>query len=528
MRKEILTLMVFLYVMILVSPALCQTGSALLEEGIKQYQNENYEEAIEILEKVRSREPESSLAAFFLGMAYKQTIDYDKAAVNLEDALTLKPAVKEALADYINILFHLNKLEEAKKWINVAREQNVEPASIYFLEGMILAQEKNYGSAVESFEKAKSLDRNLVQMADYQIGLCYLKEQKFKNAGERFKATASYDPQSDLAASARQYFDAVEKSIFYTRPIRVTMGIYGGYDSNVVSSPRQESLSGSIGSSGSGVLSPSVRIEYVPRLNRAWLFNAMYSSSANLHDRFVHSRDLIANTVSFLPGYNFGRFSISILGSYTNYLLRTDSDIVPDGNAGYKHYEDYFTGGPVLKLLVTENQILELFTGYDKKNYYNQVIPSGSSRRDAEGFRGYLSWVWFFWRNGFVNLRYEICKEAADGIYWDNLSNRLSAGLVLPILPENLTRKIGSLYLQMAGGFTFQDYSHPQPYSDAAGYAKTGRRKDEIYNGSVGLNWDITKNWSCVVQYSHIKSDSNIPVYEYTRNLYTMGLEFKF
>ena len=101
--------MVFLYVMILVSPALCQTGSALLEEGIKQYQNENYEEAIEILEKVRSREPESSLAAFFLGMAYKQTIDYDKAAVNLEDALTLKPAVKEALADYINILFHLNK-----------------------------------------------------------------------------------------------------------------------------------------------------------------------------------------------------------------------------------------------------------------------------------------------------------------------------------------------------------------------------------------------------------------------------------
>ena len=345
--------MVFLFVMILVSPALCQTGTALLDDGIKQYQNENYEEAIEILEKVRSRDPESSLAAFFLGMAYKQTIDYDKAAVNLEDALKLKPAVKEALADYINILFHLNKLEEAKKWINVAREQNVEPASIYFLEGMILAQEKNYGSAVESFEKAKSLDRNLAQMADYQIGLCYLKEQKFKNAGERFKATASYDPQSDLAASARQYFDAVEKSIFYTRPIRVTMGIYGGYDSNVVSSPRQESLSGSIGSSGSGVLSPSVRIEYVPLLNRAWLFNAMYSSSANLHDRFVHSRDLIANTVSFLPGYNFGRFSISILGSYTNYLLRTDSDVVPDGNAGYKHYEDYFTGGPVLKLLYT-------------------------------------------------------------------------------------------------------------------------------------------------------------------------------
>jgi tetratricopeptide (TPR) repeat protein len=528
MKKAIFIFVVFLFVMVPVSPGFCQTGRTLLDEGIRQYQNENYEEAIEILEKVRSREPESSLAAFFLGMAYKQTIHYDKAAVNLEDALKLKPAVKEALAEYINILFHLDKLAEAKKWINVAREQNVAPASISFLEGMILLREKQYGAAVEAFEKAKSLDGNLAQMADYQIGLCYLKEQKFINARERFKATASYNPQSDLAASARQYFEAVENSIFYTRPLRVTMGIYGGYDSNVVSSPRQESLAGSIGSPGSGFLSPSVRIELVPRLNRGWLFNAMYSSSATLHDRFIHSRDLIANTVSFLPGYDFGRFSISILGSYTNYLLRTDSDLVPDGNAGYKRYEDYFTGGPIVKILVTENQILELFAGYDKKNYYNQVIPSDSSRRDAEGLRGYLSWVWFFRRNGFVNLRYDICKEAADGIYWDNLLNRLSAGLVLPVLPENWARKIGPLYLQLAGGFTFQDYSHPQPYSDAAGYAQTGRRKDNIYNGSAGLNWDITKNWSCILQYSHIKSDSNIPVYEYTRNLYTMGLEFKF
>ena len=528
MKKEILTFIVSLLVFVLVSPVLCEAGHSLLDEGIKQYQNENYEEAIEILEKVRYREPESSLAAFFLGMAYKQTINYDKAAANLEDALKLKPAVKEALAEYINILFHLDKLEEAKKWIKVAREQNVSPANISFLEGMILAREGQYAAAVESFEKAKSLDGKLAQMADYQIGLCYLKEQNFKNARERFKATASYDPQSDLAVYARHYFEAVENSIFYTRPIRVTLGIYGGYDSNVVSKPRQESMAGGVGSPGSGVLSPSVRIEYVPLLNRSWLFNAMYSSSANLHDRFVHSRDLIANTVSFLPGYNFGRFSISMLGSYTNYLLRTDSDIVPDGNAGYKHYEDYFTGGPIVKILLTENQIFELFTGYDKKNYYNQVNPSGNSRRDAEGFRGYLNWVWFFWRNGFVNLRYDICKEAADGSYWDNLSNRLSAGLVLPILPENLARKIGPLYLQLAGGFTFQDYSHPQPYSDAAGYAHTGRRKDEIYNGAAGLNWDITKNWSCVLQYSHIKSDSNIPVYEYTRNLYTMGLEFKF
>jgi tetratricopeptide (TPR) repeat protein len=526
--KKMIPLFFFFLFFFLIPAAFSQTNNSLLEDGIKQYQAENYEEAIELLEKVRVQEPQSSLAAFFLGMAYKQTMDYGKAATNLEASLTLKPAVKEALVEYVNILFQLDKITEAKKWIKVAQEQNIAPANIAFLEGMVLARERKYAAAVQSLEKAKLLDKNLAQTADYQIGLCYMNDRKFKSAQERFKATASYDPKSDLAVYARQYLEAVENSLFYTRPIRVTLGLSGGYDSNVVSKPRVESLSGGAGDPGCGIFSPSLRIEYAPRLDGPWLFNAMYASSATLNEHYVHTRDSIVNTFSVIPGYNFGRSSVSMLGSYTGYSLRTDSDITPDGNAGYKHYEDYFTGGPIVKIMLTERQILEVFAGYDKKNYYNQVITSVDSMRDAEGLRAYLSWMWFYWNNGFLNLRYDVGREAANGSYWDNTSNRLSANLVLPILSDNFARKIGFMYLQLAGSFTAQDYSWPQPYSDVNGSSKSGRREDRIYNSSVGLNWDITKNWSCVLQYAHIKSDSNIPVYEYTRNLYTAGLEFKF
>ncbi|MGV8058236.1 MAG: tetratricopeptide repeat protein [Smithellaceae bacterium] len=528
MKKVILIISIFLLSIIFNSSAFCQTQNPLMEEGIKQYQNENYEEAIDALEQVRAQDPKSSLAAFFLGMAYKQTMDYDKAAVNLESALKLKPAVKEALVEYVNVLFQLGKISEAKEWIKVAKQQNIDPANIAFLEGMILSREKDYQAAIESFEKAKSLNKNLTQTADYQIGLCYVNARKFKNAQERFKAIATYDPKSDLAAYARQYLDAVENTLFYTRPIRVTLGLTGGYDSNVVSKPRQESIAGGTGDPGGGVISPSLRIEYVPQLDGPWLFNAMYSSSANFNEHYVHTRDSIANTFSMIPGYNFGRFSVSMLGSYTDYLLRTDSDIVPDGNAGYKHYQDYFTGGPIVKVMLTEKQILEVFGGYDKKNYYNQVITSENSMRDSEGFRAYLSWTWFFWNNGFVNLRYDAAKENTNGSYWDNTSNRFSGSLVLPVLPDDLTQKTGFIYLQLAGSFTAQDYSFPQPYSAADGSSKSGRREDSIYNGSASINWDITKNWTCILQYSYTKSDSNIPVYEYTRNLYTAGIEFKF
>lgn len=528
MKKVSLIISIFLLSMIFNTSALCQTNSPLLEEGIRQYQSENYEEAIEILEKVRAQEPESSLAAFFLGMAYKQAMDYEKAAVHLEAALKLKPAVKEALVEYVNILFQLERFDEAKKWVQVAREQNIAPASIAFLEGMILSRERKYTDAVASFEKAKSLDPNLAQAADYQIALCYMNESNFAKAQERFRATASYDPNSDVAVYARQYLEAVESRLFYTRPLRVTLGLSVGYDSNVISKPRNENLAGGTGDPGGGILSPSVRIEYVPRFEGPWLFNAMYASSATLNQHYVHSRDAFNHTLSVIPGYNFGRFSVSLLGSYTYYSLRTDSDIVPDGNAGYKHYEDYFTGGPIVKILLTERQILELFAGYDKKNYYNQVILSDNSLRDAEGLRAYLSWVWFFWGNGFINLRYDVNREAANGSYWDNISNRISASAVLPVLPDSLTRKIGSVYFQLAGSYTGQDYTYPQPYLDVDGMGKYDKRKDKTYLGSAGLYWDISKNWTCTLQYTHIKADSNIPVYEYTRNLYTAGLEFRF
>ena len=532
MKKVVLIISIFLLSFILNSAAFCQTQNTLLEDGIKQYQSENYEEAIDILEKVREQEPKSSLAAFFLGMAYKQTMTYDKAATNLEDALKLKPAVKEALVECVNVLFQLNKLAEAKKWIKVAREQNIAPANIAFLEGMVLSRERKYTEAVASFEKAKSLDQSLAQTSDYQIGLCYMNSRKYKYAQERFKATASFDPKSDLAAYARQYLEAVENTIFYTRPVRITIGLSGAYDDNLTSKPRLQSLAGSTDSPGSNVFSPSLRIEYAPLFDGPWLFNAQYAAMGSFNERYVHTRDSIVNTFSVIPGYNFGRFSISMLGSYTNYSLRTDSDVTPDGNAGYKHYQDYYTFGPIVKIMLTEKQILETFVGYDKKNYYNQVItsaaPFADNLRDAEGFRAYLSWAWFFQNNGFINLRYEVAKESTNGSYWDNSLNRLSASLVLPVLPDDWSQKIGPMYVQLAGSFTAQDYTYPQPYSAADGSARSDRREDRIYTASAGLNWDISKNWTCLLQYTRTQSDCNIPVYENTKNLYTMGVEFKF
>ena len=110
-------------------------------------------------------------------------------------------------------------------------------------------------------------------------------------------------------------------------------------------------------------------------------------------------------------------FSLNLNASYTNVLLRTDPDLVPDPDSspGYKRYLDYVSLGPTFRFMVNQNNIIEIFAGYDKKNYYNQKIASPDAIRDTEGFREYLSWIWLFREDSFLNVRYDFTKENADG-----------------------------------------------------------------------------------------------------------------
>jgi len=56
--------------------------SAMLEKGIGQYKHENYDEALVILGKAREENPQSSLAAYYLGLTHKQLQNYDEAIAN--------------------------------------------------------------------------------------------------------------------------------------------------------------------------------------------------------------------------------------------------------------------------------------------------------------------------------------------------------------------------------------------------------------------------------------------------------------
>ena len=487
----------------------CSYGENIsLYQGIEQYKQENYEEAIEALIEARKEEPQSSSAAFFLGLAYKQVLAYQEAAKNLRDSVTLKPRIKEALIELIEVLYRVpgpEALEEAKQWLAVAEKEKIFPAKTAFLKGLILQREEKNLDAISSFEQAKALDENLTQSADFQIALCYVKEKKLKKAQTQFRAAALRDPQSDLASFARQYQEMLEKRIEIERPLHLTIGVFGQYDTNVVLKPLGPTFATDITDEESYVTTTSLRADYMPLLKGPWLFNAQYRFYGNFHDRFSTTHDAISNGLYAASGYNFGRYALSLAANYDHVLLRQ-----PD----YEEYAGYLQTGPLFRVLLNQNHLLEIFSGY-LRNSYHRPVTDEREDRDSNGIGAYASWIWTFMKGGLFNLRYDFVYDDTEGIWWENAGHSLSLYVNFPILKN--------VDLQLSGKGTIQDFKNNHIL-----LSDMDSRDDDTFQGTVGLSWEFLKNTKLIAQYTKIRANSNIEIYEYKRSLYSLGIEYRY
>jgi len=505
-NAAVLLISVTLFFASLIFPPDTSCESPSLNKGIEQYKQENYIEAINTLEKARKEDPNSSAAAFFLGLSYKQMLDYQKALEHLRDAVNLTPRIKEALVEIVEILYQIyevGKPEEAEKWIKVAEEEKIFPAKIAFLKGLLLQKEGKSLEAVESFEKAKGLDKTLAQSADVQIALCYLKEKDLKKAKGRFQAAVQHDPQSDLGGFARQYQDMVEKRIEAERPLHLTLSLFEQYDTNVVLKPNESALAPDITDEASRNTATTLRLDYVPVLEGPWLFNAQYAFSGNFHDKFSTSHDVISNGIYIAPGYNFGKSALNLSVRYNHALVREPS---------YKKYVGSLNVGPLYRHLLNENHLLELFAGYNNTEYFDPPFVAEEDR-DSGGLNSYVSWVWLFRKGAFFNLKYEFSDEHADGINWENQGHGFSLNMTIPLIEK--------LKLQLGGQAFLQDYKNTHTFFQT-------KREDDNYTAMVGLTWECFKNTNLVAQFTTFRADSNIAIYDYERDIYGLGIEYRY
>jgi len=386
--------------------------------------------------------------------------------------------------------------------MNRAEKERVNLGRLSFLKGLILLKERKEKEALKAFKKAKELDPSLSQSSDIQIARIYARQKRFSEAKESLKAVITVDPTSETASFAKEYEDALARTVQKYKPWTFTAGVAYQYDDNSLLKPSKGIPGVNISGEKDSSVATTLRFVYTPLLKEPWVFFGQYYSYTNTYfDN--HRINLINQSISLTPGYNFNRGVLTLPVSFSYLWLRE------------KEYMHVTQTRPTVHYMISPDHIVQLSTGYTRREMLRSP-PNHDRKEDRDGniwsiSTGYLHP--FQGGKGILNFHYEFSGDNTEGRNWENWGNRFTLGLIFPIIEK--------VSLLASGDILLQDYQHTHTFYGM-------ERSDRIYYGSTGVRWEILKGLKLNLQYSYTRADSNIDVYEYRRNLVLLGVEYTF
>ncbi len=499
-----------LLILFLIFIPVSMAAQDLFQKGIEQYRQENYEEALEIFKKIYISQP-STLASFYLGLTYKQTGDYWKAKEFFYQALTGRPRIDDAYVEIAEVLYFLGELKEAMKWLSEAEKQLIMPSRVLFLKGLVLSKMGMFDESRKSFERAKSIDPALTQTSDLQIALTYSAERKIKEAMKTLEGLIKIEPKTDIAEFASDYLTALKTAI---KEWIFTFSMAYQYDDNVVSKPTTligVSAVDEISGKKDSALINNLKITYRPLLSEPLSLAAdlsIYTKNYFSSYKF----DTTMSTMILTPGYGFKNGFITLPVSYSHMWLNE------------REYMSLFSVTPTLSIQIFKEHIGQISAGYSKREMLKYTVGADPDEdRDGNQYSFSVGYFYPFKQKGVFYSRYEYVIDDTQGINWDSYSHRISSGLIYP-LTENLL-------IQIAGEHAWQNYRNINTYTGRSvnGFPETAeKRRDKIYSLTGGVIFEISKTLRTNLNYYHLRADSNFPIYDYKKNLYTFELSFTF
>jgi len=492
---------------LVLSPALCCAVDSRLERGIDEYRQENFEEAVVLLQSAWKDEPGSSLTAFYLGMALKQTGDYRAAEEFLKKSTTLSPPVLDSYLELADLLYTLDDLDGAVQYLDRAEKSGVKPASVSFLKGLVLARKGDTEEAIVALDEAKRRDGALTQQVELQEAIILARERRLRQARDSLKALIALDPTSEAAAIAQEYETSFSRIIGSHRWWRLGAGLAYQYDDNVISKPIAANIISQEvrdQSDQDSAFVGSFRLELSPLVDPPWGITAQYQLQTTTYGS-IDTHNTILHNLTLVPSYsgNFGAVSVPL--SFAHAMLAEEG------------YLDLYTVRPTASFLLGSGHIAQLSTGYSRREMLRPPLDADEDRDGSIYALGAGYVIPFAEGRGMVNLRYEFAYDDARGANWVNRGHRLTIGATMPLM--------AGISLQASGDVNFQDY--PAERSDPTLHILL-RRDDTIYSAQFGATWELNRFLTLLLQYGHTRADSNMPLYDYRRNVVTAGIDVTF
>jgi len=469
----------------------------------------NLAEAERISRLLVDADPEAGEAHAILGAALYGQGKIDDAVIACEHGLEV--AGNDPKIAFVLARCYLARDENSKavRMMRIVAAAEPEGDHVQDWLGAAYLADKQFLAAYRAFRRSEPQTEERRQSIELQKAVALARMGWTGHAANRFEALQTLEPRNptiELADQMLQQLDGMEQDR-KDKPWDALIRIGLRYDDNpaVVPTTNVFGLAGlDDESAGAGI---TARFNYQLYSSDKQQVTASYSFFQTLYfeadDSDVQNHRLsVSASHRDIWGDLPWQAGLTIGGGYT--LINNDS------------FLGQLDVTPSLTLVLTDWTSTTVYVGYQALNFLGQAALDGTARdRDSDDLSlGVTQQFQLPWNDIVMSLGYRYNMNWADGADFDNRGHRLQWSVTspLPVLDMSLT---------LVGYVTFRDYDHVDTIA-------TVRRDDEEYGLSVVLALPIQEQVTVLFEYNLTRNDSNIATNDYERNVYQVGVEFRF
>jgi len=140
--------------------------------GLAALNAKNYDKAIEYFQKAAQYGYNGGVTYSLLRSAYIEKGDSINALKTLQEGFEKYPNDLNMIVDLVNYYITAQKVEDALKYLNIAKEKEPNNPSFYFAEGTLYEKLNDFEKAEAAYRKATEIDPNSFN-AWYNLGVLY-------------------------------------------------------------------------------------------------------------------------------------------------------------------------------------------------------------------------------------------------------------------------------------------------------------------------------------------------------------------
>ena len=456
---------------------------ALYFTGVVLMAKNDPAQAVPFLEKARARSRNDPTIAFQLGLAYFAQQQYDRAEPLLEEAFRSQPTL-DGIGYYV---------------------------------GFLRYRKKDYRGALDAFRAGRTSNPDLQQLTKFYSGLALgvlgLPGQAAAEIDQAIRAA----PASAFTGPAERLRDSMVAARQGQRRLSAELRLGFFYDDNVAVIPNADDSEPLVAALRRAKTRSTGEL-FGLRADYAWLKTDQWEATIGYSFFTTYNNDLPSfNIMSHLGNVGLtyrtavGNMPLLLGGQYAFDALFLDQ----------KWFVLRHTGSAFASLVESDRYLTQAFARYQNKNFNQPIDTVPEENRDANNWMIGLTQLFRFSEDRhYVKLGYQFDWDDTVGQNYDYVGNRILTGgqYTLPWLAIRLKYDL-DVHLR-----NYQRKNSLLP-SPAPG---TVQRRDSEITNIVRAELPLPYSFTLAAEYQRTNNISNIAVFDYTRNVYTLMLSWSY